>query len=274
MTFDRDWAFRVATGQERHHWAVNKFGHAPNGVQTTETDIWDRADATPTQQVHVVPTQPRIHNIVSSSIADDLGSTGATHIKIWGVTSWVDDHDSPEHSEEIIMNGQTPVATVGEYVFIHRIRVTNTGSGNVNAGTITATAATDGTISAAILPGNGSTQMAMLAVPPGYQHWMFNLNAAVSKSSGGAASINYEIYDDDYSNSTNAATLLAAKNVRDEISVQSTGTSTVLMDYKFPLRFTGPCVIRIAGFASAADLDGIVTWDGVTTKKIFQPPVG
>lgn len=228
-----------------------KFGSAPEGVQTTRTHIWDRADATPTQQLWVPPTAARVHAIVSSSVADDSAGTGARTVRVYGLQSW----DSPETYEEVIMDGVTPVNTLDSYVIVHRMRVWTAGSGQTNAGTISATAATDGTVTAAIQPNNGSTAMAIYGVPSGYQVAIHKWWCAIAKASGGAASILYDIEDWDM-----AAPTLPVRNVRDESSVQSTGASSVTKEYFIPLRFTGPCIIAVSGVASSPDAGGLSTF--------------
>ena len=269
MSGPADFNKEVGYGSVRNYFPYTKFGKAPAGVQATITDIWDRADATPTQQVWVAPTQARVHALVSSSTADNgvTPSTGARTVRVYGLTSWTDmksPNGQPLHEdyEDVTLNGQTPVNTTKSWVIIHRMRVRTAGTGGVNAGTITATAATDGTVTAAILAGNGSTLMAIFGVPEGWQHYIYSIHPAVSKASGAAATINFTVWDYDYADPT-----LPVANIRDELAVQSTGSSIVHDEYDFGLRFTGPCIIRVRGVANTADVEGIVTWDGVTRKQ-------
>ena len=238
-----------------------KFGRAPDGVQSSETTIWDRADSTPTQQILVPPTQARIHAIVSGSGNDTNSSgSGARQVTVWGLTSWT--QTAYETSETVNLNGTTPVNTSNSYVFIHRMRVTLAGSSNANEGVITATAATDSTISAAINIGNGSTEMAVRAIPQGWKLFMESWTVQIAKSSGTAASISFGLYDFDYAPVV-AATGSATKSERDLSSVQSTGVSSFTKQYSYPLRFTGPCYVEVRGVASTTDVDGASSFNYV-----------
>lgn len=262
--------YQIGRGLVRHAYPNTKFGRAPNGVQTTITDIWDRANATPTQQVWVAPTAPRIHALVSTSTADNgvTPSTGARTVRIYGVTSWtgmVDSKGQPLHEdyEDVTLNGQTPVNTTKSWVIIHRIRVSTAGTGGINAGTLTATAATDGTVTAVVQPANGSTQMAIFGVPDGWQHYIYRIRTAISRSSGSAQTVNFDMWDYDYADPN-----LPVANIRDDLANQSTGTSYANHEYEFGLRFTGPCIIRIRATASVNDTDAAASWDGVTFKQL------
>ena len=111
----------------------------------------------------VAPTVARAHALVSGSAADAAAGTGARTVRIYGL-----DADWNRQDEEVILDGVTPVNTVGSYLRVFRMRVTSAGAGGINAGLITATAATDATISAAIAIGVGQTLMAVYSVPAGY----------------------------------------------------------------------------------------------------------
>ena len=184
----KDLMLEIARGNVPGHSPVNKFGEAPFGVQTTITDIWDRANASATQQIWVAPTQARIHQITSASTDDDgvpVG-TGARTIRVYGLTAW----NADEVSEEKIMNGTGNVATTNAYVIIHRMKVLTKGASGPNVGVITATADTDGTITAQINAGEGQTQMAIYGVPSTKKAYMTNYYFSMPDTGAGPSTVN------------------------------------------------------------------------------------
>jgi len=143
--------------------SVNKFGRSTNVDSGVATDIWDRANPTHDQAIWLAPTAARIHAIASSDANDDgdPAGTGARTVQVFGLKTW----DSEETSEVVTLNGITGVNTANSYVIIHRIKCLTWGSAGPNVGTITATAATDGTVTAQINPLEGQTQMAIYGIP-------------------------------------------------------------------------------------------------------------
>jgi len=185
----QDYGLAVARGLVTGQSSVNKFGAAPDGIQTSATDVWSLANSTPTQQIWLAPTAARIHAIVSTSANDDGDpvGTGARTIRIYGLQTW----DTAETSEVVTLNGTGAVNTANSYVIIHRMKVLTMGASGPNVGTISATAATDNTVTAVILPGDGQTEMAIYGVPSVQDFYLTRWSGAIGKSTA-AASITFE----------------------------------------------------------------------------------
>ncbi len=255
MTATVDYALQVARGLVSGVTHINKFGTAPDGIQTTATDIWSRADSTPTQQIWLAPTAARIHAIVSSSASDDGDpvGVGARTIRVQGLTSW----STAEVSEDITLNGTGAVNTVNAYVIIHRMKVLTSGATAINVGTISATAATDGTVTAVIAPGDGQTEMAIYGVPSIQSFYLMRWGGGIDRASGSAVTVDFRI-------SVNENPDVQTTNFlrKDGISLQSTGTSMFDRHYAIPAKFAGPCIIKLQGIASAVDTEGEGGFDG------------
>lgn len=246
----------VSKGDLSNHSTLNKFGLAPTGVQTTATDIWDRADATPTQQTWTAPTQARAHTVKSSSASDDgsPAGVGARTIRVYGLTDWA----SGEDYEDITMDGTSTVTTTLSYVAINKMKVLTKGATNVNVGAITATAATDNTVTAAILAGEGETHMAIESIPSSQDLYLYNYYGSVNKASGAAAHVNLslKVNEEPDTELTNFVTL----NTR---GLQSTGNSSDTWEFYPPLKVTGPAIVKVQGIASAADVEGSAGFSGI-----------
>lgn len=249
-----DFGLEVARGNIAGISKVNKFGRAPSGVQTTLTDIWDRADATPTQSVWTAPTTARVHAIVSTSTSDDgdPAGVGARTIQVYGLTSW----STAETSEVITLDGTTPVNTSNSYVIIHRMKVLTKGATNVNVGVITATAATDGTVTAQINAGEGQTQMAIYGIPSIQTAYMKSFYGTVNKSGGTVGTVNFSMKVNPEPDVE--LTQFLTKNTR---GVQSTGTSSGIFEFDPPFTISGPAIIKISGEASSNDLEASAGFD-------------
>jgi len=245
----KDYYSELALGNIPGRSIVNKFGAAPNGVQDSATDIWDRADATPTQQIWVAPTQARVHAVASTSAADTSGSTGATSVIVYGLPDW----DTPEVNETVNLSGTTPVNTANSYVIIHRMKCVaqaTTTTPGVSAGNITATAATDNTVTAAILAGNGQTEMAIYGVPSTHTALMHRWAAQLDRSVAVTTTVNLRLRVNE-----NPDVQLLGFLRKDDISLQVSGSSFVQNIYQIPKKFAGPCIIKIQGVASTTDID-------------------
>lgn len=260
MTFipQRDFNLEVSKGNITGHTTVNKFGRAPTGVQTTATDIWDRATAAPLQSIWIAPTQARIHAIVSDDIDDsDSGgvnpqSTGARTIRVYGLTGW----GTAEVSEDIIMDGTTAVNTSNSYVIIHRMKVLTAGSSAINEGAITATAATDGTVTAQMNDNEGQTQMAIYGIPSTQTAYMTCFYGTVNKSSAAAGTVNFSLLVNEDANTD--VDLFIIKNTR---GLQSTGQSSDEWCFKPHFKIAGPAIIKVQGRASANDIEASAGFD-------------
>jgi len=236
----------IALGNITGRSTVNKFGAAPDGIQVTATDVWSRADSTPTQQIWLAPTAPRVHALVSSSAADVF------NLIIYGLKTW----DTAESSETIALNGQTPVNTVNSYVIIHRMKCVYTAAKTTNVGTITATAATDNTITAVILPGDGQTEMAIYGVPSTKKALMHRWACQINKTSAAAVTVNFTIKVNENPQIQTVGFLR-----KNDLSLQSNGASAHEKVFDIPPVYSGPCIIKVQGVGSAADIDASSGFD-------------
>ena len=245
----------IVTGKK----AVNKFGRAPSGTQTTATDIWDRSDASATQQIWLAPTAARIHTIASDSASDVSGGTGATTV----IVSYLPDWDTAETTETVSGNINAGIAMNNAAVMIHRMKVVPQATSTTpNVGTITATAATDATITAAILPGEGQTQMAIYGIPSTQTLEVKNFYASLNKGSAAAGTINFSPVVNPNPDVQTLAFIV--KNTR---GLQSTGTSEDTFPFDPPWKITGPAIIKIQGIASASDIEASAGFNGVVVDN-------
>lgn len=246
----------VAKGNISGHSAVNKFGRAPSGGQVTPTDVWDRADNTPTQQIWTAPTTARTHDVVSNDANDDGApvGTGARTIKVSGLTGW----GTNEVSENIIMNGTTNVPTGNAYVIIHRLEVLTKGASGPNVGVITATAQTDATVTAQINAGEGQTQMAIYGVPSTQVAYMMDYYLSISDASavGSGEGIMSNLLVNPEPDSE-----LTAFLTKHSQGVAMPGTTLFRYEFEPPYKIPGPAIIKMQVTTETADVDTYAGFD-------------
>lgn len=238
----------VAIGRFPGMSGVVKFGHAPFGIQTTATDVWDRADAAVTQQIWIPPTAPRIHQLSSTDADDTAAGAGAQGVRVYGLETW----SSAESYWDIPMNGLGNAPTV-PLVMINRMYVTGP---NAAQGTITATADTDGTITSVILPENGQTQQAIYGWPSGKALAVLDFYGSVIRP---AAAVNVEV------NLLYAPTPDTGPWYRQihHDALESTGTSSHPHEFGLPKVLAGPGILKLQCIASSLDTNVGAGFDGI-----------
>ena len=133
---------------------LHKFGK--NSAMRAGEDIWDGSSAYP------INTAAVAMEVVSTSTADAYDGTGGRVVDIYGV-----DVNWDEVSERVELNGQTAIPLENSYLYVHRMILTKSGSGNTNAGAIKVQTIAGSTLQAQISIGIGQTLMAVWAQPAG-----------------------------------------------------------------------------------------------------------
>jgi len=170
--------YEIALGRRQGATTWNKFGYNSDIDIGTET-IWS-AGGTFSRM-----TAAATLSVVSTDAADDgsPAGTGANSVVIYGV-----DANWDTQTEIVTLNGTTPVITSGTWLGVNRMAIYLAGTGQANAGTISATATGGGsTLQAQIPIGEGSTQQAFFFVANNHQLLADYLKLNAEKTSGGAS---------------------------------------------------------------------------------------
>jgi len=171
-----DFKYEVALGRRQGLSTWNKFGYNGDIDIGTET-VWS-AGGTFTR-IDTAST----FTVVSSSVQDTLTTgTGA-----WNIIIYYLDANRLAQTVVVPLNGTTPVVTTVTGLGINRASIYNTGSSDVNVGTITITATTGGTTQGQIPIGEGSTQQAIFFTQADHQFLADYLLINVNKISGGTS---------------------------------------------------------------------------------------
>lgn len=234
---------------------VNKFGRSTNVDSGVATDIWDRANATDTQAIWIAPTTARTHDIASASTSDDgdPAGVGARTLRIFGLTGW----GAAEVSEDITLNGTTNVATANAYIIIHRMQVLTKGATNVNVGQISATAQTDATVTAAILAGQGQTQMAIYGLPSTQSFFLTSWYSSLNKISAGTDAVAMRIIVNPEPDSE-----LTNFLVKQTQGLIGGGASHQQYVWRPLFEVVGPAIIKVQGSGTVDNLDVSAGFDG------------
>lgn len=233
--------------------SVNKFGRNTDVDTAAAEDIWDGG------ALHVAPTAARFHDIESTDADDDQASgKAALQVTIYGLTSW----STVETFEIVNMDGLTKVTTANMYVFINRMIVTDYGDTGPNVGTITATASTDGTISAQINPGQGQTQMAAWSCSSVDIAYIYKYYASFNKSAGAASGVDISLMVNEQADTQEAEFV-----VKHTAGAISDGNSNFEYEYAIPAKIICPAIIKVRAEAGANNLDVSAGFDVVLVEN-------
>jgi hypothetical protein len=141
-----DYRYEVALTRRQGSTNWNKYGFNSDVDVGTEV-LWSYGG------LHTILTSASTLSVVSSSANDTAAGTGARQITITGV-----DGNNDTLVENVTLNGVTPVVTSGTFLGVNRVQVISSGSGTVNAGDITITASTGGSVQAYLATGTSITQ--------------------------------------------------------------------------------------------------------------------
>ncbi|KKL61194.1 hypothetical protein LCGC14_2197790, partial [marine sediment metagenome] len=243
---DQDFHLEVAKGNVYGHRSINKFGRNIDIDNNAVADIWDGGHSGDESLIWVAPTQARPHTIASDSGSDTSGGVGLRTLRVYGLTSWT----SKEVTEDVTMDTGSPPVTTFSYVIIYRMHGLTWGATNVNVGTVTATAVTDGTVTAKIRPSMGQTQMAIFGIPSTQTAYVGRPYANVNKAGGATGEVDVSLLYNPI-----PETQLTNFLTRHTFGLLTAGTSAFLIPYWVPKVFEGPGILKIQVTSGKDNMD-------------------
>ncbi len=172
--------------------------------------------------------------------------TGAHMVRVYGLKTWND----VETSEDIPPTGVDDINTSDSFVIIHRIKALTWGTAGPNVGIITATAASDSTVTAQILAGEGQTQMAILGIPSVQTLLIKKMYADLNKAGGLTPLADIKAFYNPI-----PQTLTTKFVNKHTFGLIATGSSRIDEPFDPPKKFIGPGILKIQALASTTDLD-------------------
>lgn len=242
---DTDQDFLIPAGVIEGVSAVDKFGRNDD-IDGAFEDLWAEGGT------HVAPTVGQDHSIVSTSTLDDLGSTGAEQVTVEGLSD-----EGIRQDEIVTLDGQTPVTLALSYSFINRAYVSDSGSGNKNAGIIRIKAVDDDTVQAHIAIGKSKTLKCIYKTPVDAELYITQYHATMFKDIGTETVGNVELV---FINGT--------ETVEDNIGLQKSGSSLTPRVYKPYKRVPAGTIVKLRCETSAADTGVAGAFDGYLVDLI------
>ena len=160
--------------------SVWKFGHN-SAIGGTFSTLWDNGAT-----IYVYPAAATVMQVSSSDTDDTSAGDGARTVRIIGL-----DANWNEVSEDVILNGQSQVATSTEFLRVYRMKVLTAGAslwneGFIYVGTGSPTTGKPAVVHGLIEPFMGQSLMALYTIPAGFQGVLMEsfFSSAISKQVG------------------------------------------------------------------------------------------
>ena len=218
---------KIAVGNVKNTSHINKFGYN-SAVGSSYEPITDLG-------TNNLPSSAAVVSVVSASTADTSAGTGARTVEIQGL-----DADYNLKTETVTMNGQSAVTTTATFIRVFRMRVASAGTGEINAGNITASIG--GSNVARILADEGQTLMAVYTVPANKAAYLVKFQGSLSKNQEAQFQLR-------------ARESGGAWNVK---GLWGTFAASVNYDYPVPLKFEEKTDIQIRAKAGATSEVGAI----------------
>lgn len=160
----------------------NVVGHNEDiDTASTPEDVWLRGGVYTGHS-----TQTETVDVFSSDAADTSAGTGARTVRIEGLQSTTAETFT---TEDIIMNGTTPVVSSNSWYRITMVHVLTAGSGAENAGIITVRhTTTTANIFCEIEIGLNQSQLAVFTIPFNRSGFITSIDLSLVRASGAAGS--------------------------------------------------------------------------------------